>query len=155
MKNLYLKGLSIFLIFVLIIFTNCSLKKDTMKKIIYTKNAPEPIGPYSQAVEYNGIVYVSGQIAIDPSTSQLYSGDDIQMETRQVMENLQAIITTAGFELKNVIKCSIFLKDMNDFNEVNKVYAEYFPEFSPARETVAVAGLPKGARVEISAVVGK
>ena len=126
-----------------------------MIKIIYTQNAPEPIGPYSQAVEYNGMVFVSGQIAIDPTTSQLYAGEDIEVETRQVMENLKAIITQAGYEMSMVIKCTIFLKDMSDFANVNKVYGEYFTENPPARETVAVLGLPKGARVEIGAVAGR
>ncbi|MFI5172647.1 MAG: RidA family protein [Chitinophagales bacterium] len=126
-----------------------------MKKIIYTKDAPEPIGPYSQAVECNGMLFISGQVAIDPTTAQLYDGNEIQLETRRVMQNLQAIINAAGYKMNDIIKCSIFLKDMNDFAEVNNVYGEYFPEFPPARETVAVAGLPRNARVEISAVAAK
>lgn len=136
-------------------FTACSTTNNVMKKVIYTPSAPAPIGPYSQAIEANGFVYVSGQIAIDPSTNELYTGSDIKVETTQVMENLKAIITAADCEMKDVVKCTIFLRDMADFAEVNAIYAEYFQEYAPARETVAVVGLPKNARVEISAVVGK
>ena len=123
-----------------------------MKKIIRTDKAPAPIGPYSQAVLSGNTLYVSGQIAIDPTTTQLYSGEDIQLETRQVMENLQAIIIAAGFELKNVIKCSIFLKDMNDFGEMNEVYGKFFSDNKPARATVQAARLPRDARVEIDCI---
>lgn len=139
----------------LLSFTSCSIQSNTMKKVIYTENAPKPIGPYSQATEANGFIFVSGQIAIDPTTNTFYSGNDIGEETRRVMENLQAIIFESGCKMSQVIKCTIFLKDMNDFAAMNAVYAAYFPEYAPARETVAVAGLPKNARVEISAVVVK
>ncbi len=124
-----------------------------MKKVIYTASAPAPIGPYSQAIVANGCVYVSGQIAINPETGDLYIGNDIKEETRQVMENLKAIIIAAECKMKDVIKCTIFLRDMADFAEVNTVYGEYFSEYPPARETVAVVGLPKNVRVEISAIV--
>ena len=113
-----------------------------MKNVVFTPSAPAPIGPYSQAIEAGGFVFVSGQIAIDPVTGNLYSGDDIQAETRVVMENLKAIITQAGCSMKDVVKCTIFLTDMNNFAQVNTVYGEYFPEYAPARETVAVVGLP-------------
>ena len=103
----------------------------------------------------NSAVPATRRIAIDPVTGNLYSGDDIQAETRVVMENLKAIITQAGCSMKDVVKCTIFLTDMNNFAQVNTVYGEYFPEYAPARETVAVVGLPKNVRVEISAVVVK
>lgn len=134
-------------------FTSCSTNKTVMKNVIYTPSAPAPIGPYSQAIAAGGFVFVSGQIAIDPATNTLYSGTDIQVETRMVMENLKAIIEQAGCKMNNVVKCTIFLSDMNYFADVNAVYGEYFTEYPPARETVAVAGLPKNVRVEISAVV--
>ncbi len=134
-------------------FTSCSINKTVMKNVIYTPSAPAPIGPYSQAIAAGGFVFVSGQIAIDPATNTLYSGTDIKAETRMVMENLKAIIEQSGAKMNNVVKCTIFLSDMNYFAEVNAVYGEYFAEYPPARETVAVAGLPKNVRVEISAVV--
>lgn len=138
-----------------VIFASCSSKNAVMKSVIYTPLAPAPIGPYSQAVEAGGFVFVSGQIAIDPATGNLYSGEDIQAETRMVMDNLKAIITQAGCTMHDVVKCTIFLKDMATFADVNAVYGEYFTEYPPARETVAVAGLPKNVRVEISALVVK
>jgi len=137
------------------IFTSCSTKNLAMKSVIYTPLAPAPIGPYSQAIEAGGFVFISGQIAIDPATGTLYVGDDIQAETRIVMDNLKAIVTQAGCNMSDVVKCTIFLKDMAAFADVNTVYGEYFEEYPPARETVAVAGLPKNVRVEISAVVIK
>lgn len=124
------------------------------KKIIRTDNAPAPIGPYNQAVQFGNMLFVSGQIAIDPKTGELYTGD-IQTETRLVMENLQAILTEAGMDFSNVLKSSIFLMDMGQFAQVNEVYGSYFSENPPARETVQVAGLPKGVKVEISVVAAK
>lgn len=122
------------------------------KKIIFTDAAPDPIGPYNQAVLAGDTLYVSGQIAIDPFSGVLLTGD-IRKETRQVMENLQAILKAAGMDFSNVVKCSIFLADMSDFGEVNKIYGSYFDEAeAPARETVAVRTLPKGVQVEISAI---
>ncbi|MBC8172775.1 MAG: RidA family protein [Chitinophagales bacterium] len=123
-----------------------------MKKIIYTDAAPKPIGPYSQAVEANGFIFISGQIAIDPSTGNMINGD-VKTEAEQVMKNLQAIITAAGGEMNHVVKCTIFLIDMKDFAEVNMIYGKYFTADPPARETVAVSDLPKNAKVEISAIV--
>lgn len=123
-----------------------------MKKIIETKKAPAPIGPYNQAVAYNGLVYTSGQIAIDPQTGQLIQ-DSLEEETTLVMENLKAVLEAAGSNFKKVIKCSIFLSDMGNFGLVNAIYSQYFDESSaPARETVEVAGLPKGVNVEISCI---
>jgi 2-iminobutanoate/2-iminopropanoate deaminase len=124
-----------------------------MKKIISTNLAPDAVGPYSQAVQYGNLLFVSGQIAIDPKTGDLVE-DDIEVQTKQVMENLQAIITAAGMSLKNVLKCSCFLKDMEDFVKFNAVYNNYFAESLPARETVEVGRLPKDVRVEVSAICG-
>jgi 2-iminobutanoate/2-iminopropanoate deaminase len=124
------------------------------KKIIVTNNAPAPIGPYNQAVQYGDMLFISGQIALDPVTGNLVQ-DDIQAETRQVMANLQAILTEAGMGFSNVIKSSIFLMDMGQFGKVNEVYGSYFAENAPARETVQVSGLPKGVNVEISMIAGK
>ena len=122
------------------------------KKIIRTDNAPAPIGPYNQAVAVGNMLFVSGQIALDPKTGELLQGD-IQAETRLVMENLKAILTAAGTEFSKVIKSTIFLMDMGQFARVNEVYGSYFEnETAPARETVQVSGLPKGVQVEISVV---
>lgn len=122
-----------------------------MKKIISTSNAPGAIGPYSQAVLANGFLYTSGQIAIDPKSGELIM-DDIESETRQVMTNLEAVLNEAGLSFDNVIKTSIFLQSMGDFQKVNEVYASYFKLDPPARETVEVAKLPKGVNVEISMI---
>ncbi len=125
------------------------------KKIIRTNNAPAPIGPYNQAVQFGNMLFVSGQIAIDPANGELYTGSDIQAETKLVMENLKAILTEAGMDFSNVLKSTIFLMDMGQFTLVNEVYGSYFTENPPARETVQVAGLPKGVKVEISVVAAK
>jgi len=123
-----------------------------MKKIINTSNAPAPIGPYSQAVLINDMLYTSGQIALDAKSGELVL-ENISLETKKVMENMRAVLAEAGMNFSNVIKSSIFLSDMNDFNEVNLVYAKYFDEeTAPARETVQVAALPKGVNVEISMI---
>lgn len=124
------------------------------KKVIRTDNAPAPIGPYNQAIQYGDMLFVSGQIAIDPATGDLVEGD-IQAETRMVMQNLKAVLAAAGMDFSNVIKSSIFLMDMGQFTLVNEVYAGYFTVDPPARETVQVAGLPKCVNVEISVVAGK
>ncbi|MBL7780912.1 MAG: RidA family protein [Saprospiraceae bacterium] len=123
-----------------------------MKQIINTPNAPMPIGPYNQAVSFNGMLYVSGQIAIDPATGQLVL-DNIEAETHRVLQNLQAILTAAGSSLEKVLKATVFVKDMELFGRINAVYGEYFkPEFAPARETVEVSALPKYVNVEISVI---
>ena len=123
-----------------------------MKKIITTNNAPAPIGPYNQAVLSGNTLYISGQIPIDPVTGKLVEGD-IAQETKQSMENLKAILTAAGMTFENVVKTSIFIADMNQFAEINAVYATYFnTESAPARETVEVANLPKFVNVEISMI---
>lgn len=121
------------------------------KKIINTAAAPAPIGPYNQAIEAGGFLFVSGQVAIDPANGNLLQ-HDIQTETRQVMHNLLSILHKAAMDFNNVVKSTIFLSDMNLFAEVNAVYSEYFSGDFPARETVAVKGLPKGANVEISVI---
>ncbi|MDQ6889856.1 MAG: RidA family protein [Bacteroidota bacterium] len=124
------------------------------KKIINTKKAPEPIGPYSQAIKAGGLLFISGQIALIPGTSELRT-NDIREETKQVMNNLAAILETAGLEFSNVVKTTIFLKDMDLFPAVNEVYGQFFDSDFPARETVAVKGLPKDVNVEISMIVSE
>jgi 2-iminobutanoate/2-iminopropanoate deaminase len=124
-----------------------------MKKIIATDQAPAAIGPYSQATQYGNLLFVSGQIPIDPKTGDLVEGD-IEVQAKQVLENLQAIIKAAGMTLQNVLKCSCFLEDMGDFVKFNDVYNSFFAESLPARETIEVARLPKDVRLEISAICG-
>lgn len=121
------------------------------KKIILSAAAPAPIGPYSQAVQIDNVLYVSGQIAL----SAFESGVSIEEETDQVMKNIDAVLTEAGFTFDHVVKCSIFVKNMNDFAAINGVYGQYFSENPPARETVEVARLPKDVRVEISCIAHK
>lgn len=118
-------------------------------KIINTTQAPAPIGPYSQAVQCGNILFVSGQIALDPSSGQLITSS-ISAQTTRIMQNIEAILLAAGLNFSNIVKTTIFLTSMSDFDEVNKVYGSYFKDNFPARETVAVAGLPKGVNVEIS-----
>lgn len=122
-----------------------------MKQIIHTDEAPEAIGPYSQAVIQNRVIYCSGQIALDAGTMQLV-GEDVETQARQVMENIGKVLEAAGSDFSNVLKCSIYLADMEDFKKVNEIYGEYFPSNPPARETVAVQSLPKKALVEISCI---
>ena len=125
------------------------------KKIIYTEKAPAPIGPYSQAVLINNTLYTSGQVALHPNTMELVL-DNIETETKQVMENLKAVLEAADMTFENVIKTTIFLTDMGDFSNMNVVYSSYFDEkTAPARETVEVAGLPKNVNVEISMIAMK
>ena len=122
-----------------------------MKRIIYTNQAPSPIGPYSQAVICGDTLYISGQIALNPKTGQLNMAT-LDQETEQVMQNLKAVLTAAGADFSHVLKSTIFLSDMKFFGDVNKVYGLYFSENPPARETVQVAGLPLGVNVEISVI---
>lgn len=121
------------------------------KSIIYSDKAPAPIGPYSQAVQAGNMLFVSGQIAIEQSTGNLVTAD-IETETNQVMVNIEAILRAAGMAFSNVVKCTIFLKDMNNFPKVNAVYGKFFPQQPPARETVEVSRLPKDVNVEISCI---
>lgn len=119
-----------------------------MKKVMHTDNAPKAVGPYSQAIQLGDFLFCSGQIAIDPKTNEVYSGD-IKTQTEMVMKNIAAVLATANLNFDNVVKTTIFLTNMNDFATVNEVYAKSFKEAPPARSTVAVAGLPKGVNVEI------
>lgn len=126
-----------------------------MKTIIFTEKAPAPIGPYNQAVLTGNTLYTSGQIAINPATGELVT-DSVETETKQVMENLKAVLAAANMTFENVIKSTIFISDMNDFTAINSIYGAYFDEKSaPARETVQVAGLPKNVNVEISMIAVK
>jgi len=124
------------------------------KRIIHTANAPQAIGPYSQAVQIGNMLYLSGQIAINPQLGELEMAD-ILAETHRVMKNISAVLEAAEFNLTHVVKTTIFLSNMSYFQEVNTVYASYFKESYPARETVAVAGLPKNVNVEISMIAYK
>ncbi|HWH63321.1 MAG TPA: RidA family protein [Ginsengibacter sp.] len=124
------------------------------KQIINTLNAPAPIGPYSQAIKTSGMLFISGQVALHPETSELIM-NNIQEETEQVMNNLKAILSEAGLGFEHVIKTTIFLKDMNLFTSVNKIYSKFFTSNFPARETVAVKGLPKDVNVEISMIAAE
>lgn len=124
------------------------------KKVIRTEDAPAPIGPYSQAIQYGDMLFISGQVAIDPKTGDVLTAN-IQDETHRVMKNLEAVLAAAGMSFSNVLKTTIFLMDMGQFTQVNEVYDSYFAENPPARETVQVAGLPKGVNVEISVIAGK
>ena len=126
-----------------------------MKEILNTKNAPAPVGPYNQAIMAGNTLYISGQIAIDPQSGNLIVGS-IEDETRQVLQNLDAILTNAGLSAKDVVKCSVFVKNMQHYPRINQIYAEYFEEDSaPARELVEVSALPKYVNIEISAIAYK
>jgi len=124
------------------------------KKIVYSANAPEPIGPYSQAVQFGNMLFVSGQIAIQKSTGNLIT-DSIEEETQQVMLNIAAVLKAVDMDFSNVVKCTIFLGDFNDFAKVNEIYGKCFPTNPPARETVEVSRLPKDVNVEISCIALK
>ncbi len=121
------------------------------KQVIHTDKAPKAIGPYSQAIRTDSMIYTAGQIALDPATMELVAGG-IEEQTHQVFANLRNVLEAAGSSLQHVVKTTVFLKDMNDFAKMNAIYAEYFGENRPARSTVAVAGLPKGGMVEIEVV---
>lgn len=122
-----------------------------MKKVIQTIKAPKPIGPYSQAIRAGNFIFLSGQIPIDPSTGEMIKGD-IRQQTRQVLENIKGVLESQGLNMEDVVKVTIFLKNMGNFSLVNKVYATYFPSFPPARSTVEVAKLPRNAEIEIEAI---
>jgi 2-iminobutanoate/2-iminopropanoate deaminase len=125
-----------------------------MKTIISTPDAPKAIGPYSQAVRYGDLLFVSGMLGMDPKTGEL-AGTDIESQAVRILENLKAVIEAAGMTLQNVLKSTVFLKDMNDFAKFNEIYGRYFPDAPPARETVQVAKLPRDAAIEISIICGK
>lgn len=124
------------------------------KSVVYSENAPLPIGPYSQAIQAGNLLFVSGQIALQKSTGNFVAGN-IEDETSQVMANLSEVLKAAGMDFTNIVKCSIFLKDMNDFPRVNEIYGRNFRQNPPARETVEVSRLPKDANVEISCIAVK
>ncbi|MBT0809667.1 RidA family protein [Litoribacter ruber] len=124
------------------------------KRIINSKAAPAPIGPYSQAVEAHGTLYISGQIALDADSGELVN-ENITEETHMVMKNLDAVLTEAGYSFADVVKCSIFIKSMDDFATINEAYGQYFKQNPPARETVEVSKLPKNVNVEISCIAVK
>lgn len=121
------------------------------REIVKTSKGPDAIGPYSQAVKINKMVFLSGQIAIDPKTQQFIDGD-IETQTKRVLDNLKAVLEAAGSALENVVKTTIFLTNINDFPKVNEIYASYFSSGKPARSTVCVAALPKNAKIEIDAI---
>jgi 2-iminobutanoate/2-iminopropanoate deaminase len=124
----------------------------SQRKVISTPNAPKAIGPYSQAIQAGSLLFVSGQIPLNPQTGELVHSNDISGQTRQVLDNIKAILAASGLDLANVVKSTIFLTDLNDFAAVNAVYSDYFANDPPARATVQVAALPKGANVEIEVV---
>ncbi|KXK13321.1 MAG: endoribonuclease L-PSP [Chloroflexi bacterium OLB14] len=121
------------------------------KKVIHTDKAPKAIGPYSQAIKTEKMIYTAGQIALDPATMEIVKGG-VEVETRQALTNLKNILEASGSNLEQVVKTTVFLQDMADFPKMNAIYSEFFPENPPARSTVQVAGLPKGALVEIEVV---
>ncbi len=125
-----------------------------MREVIATQSAPAAIGPYSQAVRYGDLLFVSGQIPLDPETGEVVNGD-IEVQTERVLANLRAILEAGGMGLEHVLKCTCFLKNMEDFAKFNSVYDSYFAHVLPARETVEVSRLPKDVLVEISAICGK
>jgi 2-iminobutanoate/2-iminopropanoate deaminase len=122
------------------------------KNVVSTTHAPSAIGPYSQAIQVGNFLFVSGQIPINPATGQLIEDTGIQAQTRRVLDNLQAIVSAAGGSLENVVRTTVFLRDMNDFAEMNSVYAEYFQSAPPARSTVQAARLPRDVAVEIDCI---
>ena len=121
------------------------------KKVIQTDKAPQAIGPYSQAIQAGNFLFLSGQIPLDPKTGELVKGD-IQQQTRQVLENIKGVLESQGLGMEDIVKVTIFLKDIGNFNQVNEVYATYFPSSPPARSTVEVAKLPRDAEIEIEAI---
>lgn len=122
-----------------------------MKEVVLAVRGPKPIGPYSQAIKSGGLVFVSGQIALDPQTGE-FVGADVRQQTERVLENLKAILEASGASLSHVVKTTVFLKDMNDFTAMNEIYARYFTTAPPARSTIQVARLPKDALVEIEVI---
>ena len=124
-----------------------------MKRIIHTQNAPKAVGPYSQAIEANGLLFISGQIPVNPATGTI--AEDIKEQTQQVLENIQAIIEEAGYNMKQIVKCTCLLNDMDYFQAMNEVYATFFPEEPPARAAFGVVKLPLGVKVEIEAIAVK
>ena len=133
------------------LFFGLIILEAPMKEVVLTPRGPKPIGPYSQAIKANGLLFVSGQIALDPITGE-FAGADVRKQTERVLENLKAILEAGGTSLKHVVKTTVFLKDMNDFPAMNETYARYFDSAPPARSTVQAARLPKDALVEIDVI---
>lgn len=122
-----------------------------MKEIVATQNAPKAIGPYSQAIRSNGMLFLSGQIPLDPQTGELVSGS-IELQTKRVLDNLKGVLEAASLTLEHVVKTTVFLKSLSDFPQMNEIYAKYFGQNPPARSTIEVARLPRDAQVEIEAI---
>lgn len=125
-----------------------------LKKVIYTDKAPSPVGPYSQAIQAGQFLYIAGQIPANPVSGEIIIGD-VQKATKQVLENIKVILEEAGYSLKDVVRCRVYLKDMNDFGKMNEIYATFFTDEPPARVAVEVSRLPKDVDVEISAIAWK
>jgi 2-iminobutanoate/2-iminopropanoate deaminase len=140
------------LAFALMAAADSAYSQDSGKKVISTPNAPEAIGPYSQAIRAGKTLYLAGQVAIDPKTKKFMADASIEDQTRQTLENLKAVLEADGLTMDNVVSTSVFLQDLNDFGKMNQVYGTYFKTAPPARATVQVAKLPLGAMVEISAI---
>lgn len=140
--------------FLLLTVLSINLFAQNKIRVVKTYDAPEAIGPYSQAIESNGFLFLSGQIAIDPSTNQIV-GSNIESQTRQIFKNIRAVLKAAGTKINNVVKCTVFMTDLNEFNKMNKLYEEEFEGHKPARSTVQVARLPKDVLIEIECVAVK
>lgn len=125
------------------------------KKIVSSAAAPQAIGPYSQAVERGNLIFLSGQIPLDPASGQIVGAGDIQAQTERVLQNLQAVLREAGLTLADVVRTTVFMVDLAEFPKMNEIYAKYFPQEPPARSTIQVAALPRGARVEIDAIAAR
>lgn len=142
------------LLFFMIFFIAGTIIAQNKIRIVKTYDAPEAIGPYSQAIESNGFIFLSGQIALDPATGQM-EGKDIEKQTRRVFKNIKAVLKASGTKISNVVKCTVYLADMNDFAKMNKIYEEEFEGHKPARSTVEVARLPRDAMIEIECTAVK
>ncbi len=141
-------------VFILLLFLLTMSGGKVEKKIIYTEKAPKPIGPYSQAIIAGDFIFTSGQIPIDPKTNQLVQGD-IKEQTKQVLENLKAILEEAGVTFDDVVKVTVYMKDLNEFSAMNEIYSEYFKNSPPARTTVEVSRLPRDVKIEIDLIAVK
>ena len=157
-RSYFYKFFILFVLLVCFIFTVVSCENEgrteDMKEILFTDKAPAPVGPYSQAILAGGFIFVSGQAALNPETKEAEHGD-IKSQTKRTLENIEEILKAQGLTMNDVVKCTVFLTDINDFKEMNEVYGEYFAESKPARSTVEVANLPLGFRVEIEAIALK
>ena len=155
-EDYQIKGYNLnFLLILICLISFNNYSQSNMKKIINSKNAPEPVGPYNQAILIDGTLYLSGQIALDPKSMKM-DNSSIESETIRVLNNIEAVLKEASYDFSDIIKTTIFLTNMEDFNVVNEIYGKRFEkEFAPARETVEVSGLPKNAKIEISIIAKK